>query len=149
MMKALSIWQPWASLIGVKLIETRSWPTNYRGQLLICAAKTKNGVAVSALVQREIQRALWPLFHLSGSQLVTMIDLPLGQAVAVVDLVDCLPVDEISDSVIRRELPFGNFSAGRFGWMFENVRRIKPFPVVGRQGLFNVPSYQLIEVGDG
>lgn len=40
-MKAISLWQPWASLIaaGVKSIETRGWPTNYRGQIAIHAAK--------------------------------------------------------------------------------------------------------------
>lgn len=34
-MKALTIWQPWASLIarGVKQYETRSWPTKYRGPI--------------------------------------------------------------------------------------------------------------------
>lgn len=40
-MKALSIRQPWAWLIanGHKDIENRSWPTRYRGQFLIHAAK--------------------------------------------------------------------------------------------------------------
>lgn len=40
-MRALSLWQPWASLIalGVKTIETRGWSTKYRGPLLIHAAK--------------------------------------------------------------------------------------------------------------
>lgn len=40
-MKALSIRQPWAWLIanGHKDIENRSWPTGYRGQFLIHAAK--------------------------------------------------------------------------------------------------------------
>ena len=40
-MKCLSLWQPWASLvvIGAKRFETRSWPTNYRGPLLIHAAQ--------------------------------------------------------------------------------------------------------------
>lgn len=39
-MKALSVKQPWAGLIatGVKTIETRTWKTNYRGPLLICAS---------------------------------------------------------------------------------------------------------------
>ena len=44
-MKALSIWQPWASLImsGHKKIETRSWPAPYsiRGQrIAIASTKT-------------------------------------------------------------------------------------------------------------
>lgn len=39
-MKALTIWQPWASLIacGAKRYETRSWPTKYRGPIAIHAA---------------------------------------------------------------------------------------------------------------
>ena len=40
-MKALSLTQSWATLvtIGAKKLETRSWPTYYRGPLLIHAAK--------------------------------------------------------------------------------------------------------------
>jgi activating signal cointegrator 1 len=40
-MKAITLTQPWATLvaIGAKRIETRSWPTNYRGPLAIHAAK--------------------------------------------------------------------------------------------------------------
>ena len=40
-MKALTLTQPWASLvaIGAKRIETRSWSTPYRGLLAIHAAK--------------------------------------------------------------------------------------------------------------
>ncbi len=42
-MKALTIQQPWASLIiiGVKRFEYRSWKTSYRGPLLIHAGKHK------------------------------------------------------------------------------------------------------------
>lgn len=45
-MKAITIWQPWASLIalGVKTIETRSWSTDYRGPLAIHAAATPAGI---------------------------------------------------------------------------------------------------------
>lgn len=40
-MKAITLWQPWASLIaiGAKKYETRSWKTNYRGPIAIHAAK--------------------------------------------------------------------------------------------------------------
>ncbi len=40
-MKAISIREPWASMIreGIKSIETRTWYTSYRGPLLICASK--------------------------------------------------------------------------------------------------------------
>src|SRR3982751_1322426 len=40
-MKALTLTQPWATLvaIGAKRIETRSWSTTYRGEVAIHAAK--------------------------------------------------------------------------------------------------------------
>jgi ASCH domain len=40
-MKAISIKQPWASLIaaGVKTLEIRQWPTDHRGPLLICSSR--------------------------------------------------------------------------------------------------------------
>lgn len=39
--KALSVRQPWANLIaeGRKTIETRQWPTDYRGPLIIVSSK--------------------------------------------------------------------------------------------------------------
>ena len=40
-MRALSLWQPWASLIADerKKIETRHWPMHYRGPLAIHGTK--------------------------------------------------------------------------------------------------------------
>ena len=40
-MKALSVRQPWANLIasGCKEIETRTWSTKHRGELLICSSR--------------------------------------------------------------------------------------------------------------
>lgn len=40
-MKAISIKEPWASMIlgGKKTIETRKWSTKYRGSILLCASK--------------------------------------------------------------------------------------------------------------
>ena len=60
-MKALSVRQPWASLIasGKKTIELRSRRISYRGKILICASK-----------------------HPQGNG-------PKGVALAIVDLVDC------------------------------------------------------------
>ncbi len=54
-MKAISLKQPWASWVanGSKSIETRTWKTPYRGELLICSTKKPtlgqglpNGVAL-------------------------------------------------------------------------------------------------------
>ena len=40
-MKALSIKEPWASMIleGKKTIETRTWGTKHQGKILLCASK--------------------------------------------------------------------------------------------------------------
>jgi hypothetical protein len=65
-MKALSVKQPWANLIasGKKTIETRLWPTDYRGPLLIVSSKTPAihpagyALAVAQLVEcRPMTRA--------------------------------------------------------------------------------------------
>jgi hypothetical protein len=56
--KALSVKQPWANMIasGQKTIETRLWPTEYRGSLLIVSSKTPDihpagyAVAIAQLV---------------------------------------------------------------------------------------------------
>jgi len=41
LVKAISIKEPWASMIksGKKTIETRTWKTDYRGKILLCASK--------------------------------------------------------------------------------------------------------------
>ena len=44
-MKAISIREPYASMIrrGEKTIETRTWKTDYRGFILLCASKKPDG----------------------------------------------------------------------------------------------------------
>ena len=125
-MKAISLWQPWASAIamGLKSIETRSWSTSYRGLLVIHAAKrwTKHQDAILR------ESTLDPL----------VVGLPLGAIIAVGRLVDCRPVDQLI--LDRRERRWGDYSAGRFGWTLTHVERLRePIPFIGRQGLFTVP----------
>ena len=51
-MKALTIIQPWATLIasGHKMNETRSWKTNYRGEVLIHAGKNPESTLTIRMV---------------------------------------------------------------------------------------------------
>jgi hypothetical protein len=56
-MKALSIVEPWASLIrsGMKTIETRTWKTNYRGKILLCASRNpKSEISGKAFAVAEL-----------------------------------------------------------------------------------------------
>ena len=142
-MKAISLWQPWASLIavGAKQYETRSWKTDYRGPLLICASLKGIGKGKD---RRELLDTLHgPRFQcalLSFGETPGKINwrLPFGQAIAIVDLTACTSTCDYQIDWIGCEATFGDFSPGRYAWKLENVRAIEPFPVKGRQGLFEV-----------
>ena len=61
-LKAISLKQPWASMIGLKTIETRRWYTSYRGDLLIVSSQKPADLG------------------------------PTGVALCIVNLVDCRPM---------------------------------------------------------
>lgn len=122
-MKAISLKQPWASYvaIGRKTIETRTWPTKYRGKLLIVSSKTfeKNCPFKNFL----------------------SLGMPMGMALAVVDLVDCRPLrptDERQAMCYRPDL---------FAWVLEKIHKIKPFPVKGQLRIYEVEPPYLYYVG--
>lgn len=103
-MKALSLHEPWASLVkeGRKTIETRSWQTRYRGPLAIHASQTLKSVEYLGWMeehQGEPEPALEPFadrltFAHSDRGLVTVADHPfaLGAVVATCELVDVVPI---------------------------------------------------------
>lgn len=141
-LKALSLWQPWASLIavGAKTYETRSWKTDYRGPLLICASKKI--ITLLLIGSWEFRQAARQALQVPNGQ-----SFPQGlhgHAVAIVELMDCLPTfgygwtKGLSLEDIKREQLFGDFSMNRYAWKLENVRALEPFPVKGRHGLFEV-----------
>lgn len=114
-MKALSLKQPWANLIalGWKTIETRTWRTNYRGPLLICASKTIDSHA--AMEFKPVPPA------------------PRGCAITLVDLVTCRRMTKADEAVACCDV-----YPGAWAWILENVRPIEQFPVRGQLGIFEV-----------
>lgn len=53
--------------------------------------------------------------------------------------------DRYQATDVSDQLPFGDFTPGRFGWVFENVRALpKPIPWKGGQGLRHAPP-ELLE----
>lgn len=117
-MKAISLWQPWASLMvsGLKKIETRSWATNYRGPLLIHAA----------------------LKELPGLGIIG--NIPRGGIIGSVDLIDCQGVN-LFNRPDYPERDYGDYTAGRFMWITENPKAFKKIiPYKGRQRIFNIPD---------
>jgi hypothetical protein len=131
---AISLWEPWASLMreGAKTIETRSWMTEMRGPLLICAAKKRDRESLLLLNDPEFQRGL---ASLAGGRAVTAADLFFGHAVAMVHLRGCRRTETLLRNGLREEA-FGDYSPGRWGWITDNLRLFTPFPVKGAQGLF-------------
>lgn len=97
-MKALTLRQPWASLIGcgVKTIETRSWSTRYRGPIAIHAGtKSPRKMATHPdgmmgdwwVVDQDGDPML--LDHTDGhGTIYDLHDLPLGAVVATATLAD-------------------------------------------------------------
>lgn len=154
--KAISLWQPWASLIavGAKKYETRSWVSNHRGPLLICAAQrgmSKQDFFTMVLASPAIRKALRPLIDYPEELEITSYlwthllerDLPFGKAVAIAYQTGCYRTEDFINNpevypLSENERAFGNFSPGRYAWKLENVRAIEPFTVKGRQGLFEV-----------
>ncbi len=148
-MKALSLWQPWASLmaIGAKHNETRSWPLAYRGDLVIHAAKIKDGDSLSLCGQEPFVSAL------TRAGINSFTELPFGAIVGVVHVDDCVKSlgrnhepgnPAILDNrlqVVWPEVDFGLYDYGRWITLTSNPRRFRqPIPWRGAQGVFNVPD---------
>jgi hypothetical protein len=131
--KALTISQPFASLIadGEKWVENRTWETRYRGSLAIHAGKGTQ--------------------YLSKSELQ---EYPHGCVIAVCDLVACvnlevmrslqhpcsvLPVSGRTGKTFA-ELFNHKHAEGPWCWVLENVRKIEPVPISGKQGLWTFES---------
>lgn len=149
--KALSLWQPWASLIpGPKSLETRGWDTSYRGPLLICASK--GGLppqkVVDLLMQPEFFQALKHLIPQYGERDLPRLrlwaegiyqNLPFGMAVATCNLVATYSTESLTPKQIGENLPFGDFRSKRFAWDLRDRKAIKkPFRITGKQKLFDV-----------
>lgn len=129
--KAITLYQPWADLVahGLKKFETRGWKTSHRGLLFIHAGK-KWGSEESEYAARF--RREYPAVAAALSDTV-----PLGCLVAKVNLLDCIPVEEIRDSLTAQERAFGNYEDGRYAWKLELLNRPDvPLLAQGKQGLW-------------
>lgn len=149
-MKALSLWQPWATLVvaGEKRVETRGWATAHRGPLLIHAAKAWNN-ALAAIADADPFRAALLLAGFRSAA-----KLPFGALVGTVEVVDCYPTSKVDVSPQACRVPsvgldrlliddteraFGDYGTGRWAWLLRNpVAFAEPVPHAGRQKLFEV-----------
>jgi len=134
-MKAISIRQPWAGLIalGIKDIEIRSWNTNYRGPILIHAAKKiDNDPAHLEKILQEIKGDHHTLFRLAG------------YIIAKADLYACFPYEacDFANNLFRH---FNHYSwwakRGTYGIALANIEQLGHIiEYRGQLGIFNVPD---------
>lgn len=166
-MKAITIWQPWASLlaIGAKKYETRSWATNYRGPIAIHAAK-KDPCMISFIGLDEFDAAASEALEKAG-QSYTWCLLPKGKIIATAELVNVwyivahpgtnidiakhIPIGaesmtndkhatDFSDYFVptEQEILFGDWTPGRYAWELANVKMLpEPIPAKGQQRIWN------------
>lgn len=130
---ALSIWQPWASLIalGLKHVETReSWkqPTLWRDDIVIHASKKWTQEERNAAI------LLAHRFPEIAAHASTLNNPPLGAALAVARVVDCVPLEKLRDTISPMERACGGYLSGGYGLILENVRVFPtPIPMIGQQ----------------
>lgn len=135
--KAISLWQPWASLVivGAKRIETRSWRTDYTGPFAIHAAKRYQEDERELTTCEPFCDALCPFFGCEPEDLPAV--LPLGAVLGTVTLTGCRPTSSLLPSLSAWERAFGDYSLGRYGWLMEDVQAFKePIPARGMQQLW-------------
>lgn len=123
-MRALTIRQPWASLIlaGKKTIETRTTTTKRRGRVLLHAGTVMGRVEREAAIREGLDPDA----------------LPRGAIIGSIEIVDSKPVTELDVTAAERSR--GDYRPGRWGWQLADVRALdKPVPAAGALSFWQVP----------
>lgn len=161
-MKAITLWQPWASLLacGAKQYETRSWKTNYRGTIALHAAK-KPYLPLIKELSEETKAVIKNIFDFRYEILHT------GAIIATAELVNIWyichhpgPNVDIAKHILvgaesittnkhdpdfgvffiptEQERALGDWTPGRYAWELKNIKIFpEPVPAKGQQGLWN------------
>lgn len=145
--RVLTLWQPWASLIALRLkgYETRSWGTAYQGKLVIHAAQRRIKNEECSQMYSGYNDPLWKaLCEITANP-------HYGCIVAVTNLVDTwemIDTDKTGpvhlhphlqiaiNSVSSQERRVGDWQCGRIAWELKNIIALPtPIPYKGGQGL--------------
>lgn len=132
-MKALTIKEPWATLIidGYKKYEFRSWKTNYRGKILIHAGMSE---------EKDILKKFKD-YNLNCSK-----GMIIGEAL----LTDCILVTkEFEEELLKIDKTvYGRESHEmKYAWELENVIKYdKPILIKGKLGLWNYEEETMHEM---
>lgn len=154
-MKAISLWQPWASAIalGLKNYETRGWrpPAALIGQpLAIHAAKKKDMDCAARWMQHRLGLTPNddppPIEDAEARERATAAlrdydRLPFGAIVCLVRIVAVYRTEEADRAapfMTREEKTWGDYTPGRFCWRLQLIYKFDaPIIYTGRQGFFD------------
>lgn len=154
-MKTITIKQPWASLIcqGIKDIENRTWPTKYRGRVLVHAgmAKTNEYWPYKEPTRTYLERGRYAGITFSEMKrgVVDSCPLEFGAIIGSVEIVDCVinhPSIWAEKSPFAGEaveLPHGELELIKptYNWVLANpIRFPEPIPIKGRLGFWDYPN---------
>jgi hypothetical protein len=146
---ALSVVQPWATLIalGLKQIETRSWYTEFRGTIAIHASAGKPDFARELCEQDSFFQEALAKHDLNFDLL------PRGCIIALADLNSCQLIKGFDDKKTEcvnllnpntlplNEIIFGDYAEGRFAWVFDKIYRLNNnISCKGSLSLWKIPS---------
>ena len=158
----ISILQPFASLVvmGAKKIETRSWNTEFRGELYIHASLGKDYGPEKLSCRELCYKEPFKQFINCG---LAYDKLPFGKIIGKVNMVGTFAMNDamLGKGVTfknqiwefsNEELSFGDFSCDRHGWLFSNpVQFAYPIQAKGKQGFWNydLPDQFNYQTADG
>ena len=122
-MKVISLWQPWASLIILKLkrLETRGWNLHYRGPMAIHA--TKKLVPFNRVFFDLSPHLQALIMHIIEEAYGSYDDMPTGAILGTAKVTDVFKTEDIFDLLWKIERACGDYRPGRFAWMMEDVQR--------------------------
>ncbi len=144
-MKALTVWQPWASLIadGLKPVENRDWRREFLiGQrIAIHAGKRFDEAAAMALagLPHPVPHVVLKSKGIRGAIVCT----------AVVDRYVSRVNIEVADVLDPPLRSLFMWFSGPVGWVLRDVRAVGPIRCRGAQGLWDVPADVLSQIGGG
>lgn len=121
--RALNWKQPYLHLMqnGIDKVETRTWKTDFRGLVLMCASQSpyQYNIVRSISGQRQTGRIM---------QLLPAEGTPRGQALFIGELIDCVPMHPKDENAC-----FVAFNPDLWCHVYGDVFPIDPFPWKGRQ----------------
>jgi hypothetical protein len=131
--KAISCKQPWANMISYKfkLIETRTWKTEYRGDLLIVSSLKPDKQMIENL--RDSFDGIQGVAEFYEQNILQG---PYGMAICVAELYDIKLMTRGADEANVCCFIYD----GAYSWFLRNIRPVVPFPVKGQLRLFDVPE---------